>query len=272
DYFTFDVNEKIAVGQSGKESAVRFQPKFSAALSPFDKFPTSFYFNYGRGISSQDARGIVKNPDSQKVSTTDFYQTGTAYNSQRFSFASSLFLIERSNEQVFIADDNTTEFAGPSLTYGLELKTSARFTKWLSFNAGLTRVLQAFYKGTSPREFVSSAPHIVANASLIFTELRGFNSSINWRHINSYRLDGFDDTIRAAGHDVVDFSVAKRLKKWVDLNFSIDNLLNKRYFETQNYFESRLRPGDPVVARIHATPGYPFTISVGLTFRIGAKN
>jgi len=56
------------------------------------------------------------------------------------------------------------------------------------------------------------------------------------------------------------------------LNFSIDNLFNKRYYETQNYFESRVSPAAPVVSRIHATPGYPFTFNVGLTFRFGAKN
>ncbi|MCC6327679.1 MAG: TonB-dependent receptor [Acidobacteria bacterium] len=272
DYFTFDVNERVDPTLSGKESAVRLQPKFSAAWSPFEKLPTTFYFNYGRGIASQDARGVVKNPDAPKVSTTDFYQAGTSYNSKRFSVASSLFLIDRSNEQVFIADDNTIEFAGPSRSYGFEVKTSARFTRWLSFNSGVTRVLEAFYIGTTPREFVDSAPHLVANASLVFTEVKGFNSSINWRHINSYRLDPLDDSIRAAGHDVVDLAISKRLKRWVDVNVSIDNLLNKRYFETQNYFESRLRPGGPAVSRIHATPGYPFTVSLGLTFRIGARN
>lgn len=272
DYFTFDVNERVDPTLSGKETAVRLQPKFSAAWSPFEKLPTTFYFNYGRGIASQDARGVVKNPDAPKVSTTDFYQAGTSYNSKRFSVASSLFLIDRSNEQVFIADDNTIEFAGPSRSYGFEVKTLARFTRWLSFNSGVTRVLEAFYIGTTPREFVDSAPHLVANASLVFTEVKGFNSSINWRHINSYRLDPLDDSIRAAGHDVVDLAVSKRLKRWVDVNVSIDNVLNKRYFETQNYFESRLRPGGPAVSRIHATPGYPFTVSLGLTFRIGAKN
>jgi hypothetical protein len=48
-------------------------------------------------------------------------------------------------------------------------------------------------------------------------------------------------------------------------------LTNKRYFETQNYFESRLRPGDPIFARIHGTPGYPFGITVGLTFHLLSK-
>ena len=52
----------------------------------------------------------------------------------------------------------------------------------------------------------------------------------------------------------------------------VDNATDKRYFETQNYFESRLRPGDPVSSRIHGKPGYPVTITAGLTFRLFANN
>ena len=51
----------------------------------------------------------------------------------------------------------------------------------------------------------------------------------------------------------------------------MDNLFNKRYFETQNYFESRVRPGGETAARVHATPGYPFGVTVGLTFRFLGK-
>jgi len=57
----------------------------------------------------------------------------------------------------------------------------------------------------------------------------------------------------------------------VDFNFVIDNLNNKRFWETQNYLESRVAPGDPVVARIHGTPGYPIGFTVGLTFRLFAR-
>jgi outer membrane receptor protein involved in Fe transport len=62
------------------------------------------------------------------------------------------------------------------------------------------------------------------------------------------------------------------VRRWLEFNFAIDNLTDKRYFETQNYFESRLRPGLAPEARIHATPGYPFGVSAGLTFRLGAKD
>ncbi|MDQ3132006.1 MAG: TonB-dependent receptor [Acidobacteriota bacterium] len=306
DYFTFDVDgfelggteetgnlcssnfanpvttqNPCALILNGKEAAGRFQPKAAIALSPFEKTPISFYANYGRGISSQDARGVVRSPNAPKISTTDFYQVGTSYNSRRISAVVSSFLIDRSNEQVYIPDDGSIEFAGRSRAYGIELRNSVRFTRHLSFNGGLTQVIKAFYPGefydnyannnSRERVVVDSAPKTVANGSLVLSDLRGFNSSLSWRHISSYRLDGEDDSIRAAGHDVVDFSLSKRLKKWIDLNFSIDNLLNKKYYETQNYFESRTSPTADVVSRIHATPAYPFTFNVGLTFRFGAK-
>jgi hypothetical protein len=49
----------------------------------------------------------------------------------------------------------------------------------------------------------------------------------------------------------------------------MDNLTNKTYYETQNYFESRVAPTLPAIARIHGTPGYPIGVTVGLTFQLG---
>ncbi|HEX8423201.1 MAG TPA: TonB-dependent receptor [Pyrinomonadaceae bacterium] len=271
DYFRFKVDDLVSPALSGTQHAARVQPKFSVAYSPADNFPATFYFNYGRGISSQDARGVVRNPTAPKVSTTDFYQLGTSHKFKRFSLITDLFLIDRSNEQIYIPDDGSFEFRGASRSYGYEFKASAQLTKHLAFNGGLTQVGNAFFRGTRPRVYVDSAPHTVANAALTFSGYRGFDAALNYRHTGNYRLDGEDARIRASGLDVLDFSLRKRIRRFVDFNFSIDNLTNKRYFETQNYFESRLRPGDAAVARIHGTPGYPFGVTAGLTFRFAGK-
>src|SRR2546421_5917597 len=60
DYFHFDVDDKVSSEFSGAQGASRFQPKASLAFRPLASFPTTLYFNYGRGISSQDARGVVQ--------------------------------------------------------------------------------------------------------------------------------------------------------------------------------------------------------------------
>ena len=64
---------------------------------------------------------------------------------------------------------------------------------------------------------------------------------------------------------------AESLRHWIDLNLDIDNVTNKVYYETQNYFESRVSPMAAPAERIHATPGYPFGLTVGLTFHLGGK-
>lgn len=272
DYFRYQVTDQVSPEVSGTEGSGRFQPKLNLAYTPTQRIPLTFSFNYGRGITSQDARGVVQQPEGPKISTTDFYQLGLAYNTRRLSVSSDLFLIDRSNEQVYIPDDGSIEFQGPSRAYGVEVKTSARLARYLNFNAGLTHVGNVFFRGTGPRVYVDSAPRNVANAGLTFSGWKGLTSSLRFRYIDSYRLDGEDPSLRASGLTVLDFSLVKQLTKWVDVNLSVDNLTDKRYFETQNFFESRVAPGAPVISRVHATPGYPITWSAGLTFHLFRKD
>jgi outer membrane receptor protein involved in Fe transport len=270
DVFRFDVDDHLNVSGSGVQAASLFQPKANLSYTPSARLPLTFYGSYGRGISSQDARGVVQHPDQPKVATTDFYQVGTSHVLRRLSVSTDMFLIDRSNEQVYIPDDGSFELRGPSRSYGWEAKTSMQITHHLVLNGGFTQVSNAFYRG-SPRIYVDSAPHTVANGGLTVTDWHGFNSSLRYRHISSYRLDGVDPSIRASGLDVLDLSVSKRIRHGVDFNFAVDNLNNKRYWETQNYFQSQL-PGEATpVWRIHGTPGFPVGFTVGITYRMGEK-
>lgn len=257
---------------AGREGSTRVQPKAAVAYTISERIPLTFSVNFGLGINSQDARGVVQQPDSPRIATTDFYQASVAYNRRRFSLGVDYFVIDHSNEQVYIPDDGSFEFKGPSRSTGYEIKASTQLNKYLVFSGGLTQVTNAFYRGTAPRIFIDSAPRTVADGRVTFSGFHGFLGTLAYRHTSNYRLDGEDPTIRAAGLDVIDLSLTQRIRRWIDLNVSIDNLTDKRYLETQNYFESRLRPGDPVIARIHGTPGFSRGVTVGLTFHLGAKD
>lgn len=91
------------------------------------------------------------------------------------------------------------------------------------------------------------------------------------RAINHYRLDGEDPSIVASGHTVVDAGISRPIRRGVELSLSLDNLTDRDYYETQNYFASRVAPLAPVVARIHGTPGYPLSVVAGVTFRLRGK-
>ena len=68
-----------------------------------------------------------------------------------------------------------------------------------------------------------------------------------------------------------DLGVALQIRHGVELNLSLDNLTNRDYYETQNFFDLRVSPMPPVIGRIHATPGYPLTVVAGITVRLRGK-
>jgi outer membrane receptor protein involved in Fe transport len=150
------------------------------------------------------------------------------------------------------------------------VKTSIALTRNLAFDAGMTKVLNAYYRGGESRIYLDSAPRFTANASLTMADWRGWSGSLRMRAINHYRLDGQDPSIVASGHTVFDLALARGIGHGVELNFGVDNLFGRDYWETQNYFESRLA-GQPSMERIHATPAYGPTVVVGMTFRFAEK-
>lgn len=272
DAFRYALTDKVDSAQSGVQTAGRWQGKGTLAYTPWRSIPfLTFHANYGRGINSADARAVVYRPDQPRIGATDFYQVGVASAIGRWSWSVDSFLIDRSNEQVYIPDDGTFEFQGPSRAYGFEAKTSRNINRYVSINGGMTKVGNAFFRGGEFREYVTNAPHFVANAAITVTQWRGWSGSLRFRTINHYRLDGADPSILASGLTVFDFSMAKQVHRGVEMNLSLDNLANRNYYETQNYGESAVSPGAPVLARIHGTPGYPITVVMGVTFHLGGK-
>jgi hypothetical protein len=270
DQFRFDVRDRFDPLASGIQAAGRWQPKASVAYTPSQRIPITLHANYGRGISTSDARVVVQRPESTRIATTDFFQLGTSHRIGRISATTDLFLIDRSAEQVYLADDGTFEFAGPSRAYGAEAKLGIDVNRFVSIYGGITKVANAFYRATAPREYVTNAPRFVANAGMTVSAWRGWSGSLRMRSINHYRLDAFDPTILAAGHTVWDLGIARRIRRGVELNLTIDNLTDRSYWETQNYYESRL-PDQGPMKRIHATPGYPLTVMAGITVRFFGK-
>ncbi len=270
DWFRFAVEDRVEPEAAGTAASGRVQPKLSLAFTPAHRWPLTLYVNYGRGISSLDARGVVRSPSGRHLATTDFYQLGLSQQWSRLSAVADLFWIDRSNELVYIPDDGSLEFYGPSRAYGAEAKLSVEIFRPLRLNAGVTKVFNAFYRGTDPRRYVDRAPHFVANAGLTLVGWRRWYASLRMRAINHYRLDPEDPGPRAEGHTVFDLSLTRTLRRGVEFNLVMDNLFDRAYYETQNYFESRL-PGQEPRFRIHGTPGYPRTFLAGLTFRLGGK-
>jgi outer membrane receptor protein involved in Fe transport len=280
DEFRFNLTDRLAIANSGLSYAGSAEPKVNIVYTPSDHLPMALHFNFGRAATSQDARGMALDHSAPKVAPTNFYMIGTSHQLKRFSASTDMFLIDRQHEDVYDPDNGTMQYQGPSRSYGWEVKSSVQLGEYVSWNAGLTQVSNAFFLGTLPRQYVDSAPHSVGNSSLTLKAWHGVDSSLRYRHISRYLVVNPDDTsvpaakpytnstqTHASGLDVVDFAVTKKLGRGLEWNLSVDNLNNKRYYETQNFFDSRVTPTAPVEARVHGTPGYPAGFTTGFTWR-----
>ena len=271
DEFRYDVRDRVDAAASGVQYAGRWQGKGGLAFTPLQSIPLTLHVNYGRGINSVDARGVVQHPEQTRLATTDFYQAGASFSHGPLALSADAFRIDHSNEQVYIPDDGSVQFRGASRSLGYEGKASVAVTRKVSLSGGVTKISNAWYRGGDHRVYVDSAPHFTANAGLTVAAWRGWSGSLRMRAINHYRLDGDDASIVAQGYTGFDFGVTRRLNHRTELNLTLDNLLNRSYYETQNYFESRVSPLAPAVSRIHGTPGYPLTAVLGITMHLGGK-
>jgi len=280
DEFRFDLTDRMVPANNGLNYAGSAEPKVNIVYTPSDRFPMAIHFNFGRGVTSQDARGMALATTAPRIAATNFYMIGMSHQLKRFSASTDMFLIDRQHEDVYDPDNGTMQYQRPSRSYGWEAKTSVQLKEHLSWNAGITQVSNAFFLGSSPRQYVDSAPHSVGNSSLTLNAWHGLFSSVRYRHISRYLVVNPDDTsvppappytdsaqTHASGLDVVDFAVTKKLGRGLEWNLSIDNMNNKHYYETQNFFDSRVAPMAPAEARVHGTPGYPVGFTTGLTWR-----
>ena len=150
-------------------------------------------------------------------------------------------------------DDGSLELTDPSRSSGFETRTSIQLTDHLSFDGGITKVFSAFFRDSGPRVYLDSAPSFTTNAALTLARWRGWTGSLRMRAVNHYRLDGVDPSIRAAGHTVFDMAWSRCISHKLDLNFAMDNLFDRDYWEVQNFFESRL-PGQSLCRGSTARP------------------
>ncbi len=272
DDYSFRATSRLDITDKVNSRGGLWQPKASFAYTPWLNKPLTFHANYGRAVTSTGARAFLVDRNSPIVASTDFYSVGTSHNKGRFSVATNLFLIKRSNEMVYVADDGSNELVGPSRGYGFEVKTSTQLTRFLSINASITKVGNSYYVGTQPRVYVDRAPRFVGYTGITLSEWHGWSGSIRFRAINRFYVNGEGEfPRRAPGHSVTDFSMSRRLTRDIDFNLSIDNVFDRTYFETVDSYTSALKGQDPM-ERFHVTPGYPITFVGGISIRLFNKD
>ena len=274
DEARFDVDSLSNPANSGRARAHLLSPKFSLIAGPWAR--TEFFFNAGRGLHSNDARGTTARVDPKTGDAVDPVPALVAARGLELGartewlpgLQSSLAVwkLDFDSELVYVGDAGATEANRPSRRRGLEWNNRFVPVPWLLVDADFAWTHARFADADPAGNRIPNAVDKVASLAVTVRELGPWSASLQWRYLGSGALIE-DNSVRSRSSLTANLRVSRRLWQRAELVLDVFNVADRKVNDIEYYYESRL-PGEAApVADRHVHPAEPRTVRVTLTQR-----
>jgi hypothetical protein len=253
------------VDHLGNASAVagkaQLSPKWTAIVTPTPAI--DIYADWGRAYHTNDARGAARpaNAATLIVPATGYEVGARVRPAPGMDLAAAGFLLDLDSELVWDGDTGTTQPAGRTRRYGLELTGRWRLGGWLFADAAATFTHAEYRENAGNGNAVALAPTRTFAAGVGVTRRLGVLSPYGAVRVKSMadRPATQDGSLVAQGYTLVNAQAGVR---WRDLEVGADvlNLLNTTWREAQFATTSRLAWEPAAVTGIDYTPGWSLTV------------
>ncbi|MBN2701896.1 MAG: TonB-dependent receptor, partial [Methylothermaceae bacterium] len=263
DIYWFDVEDRFISANSGENSDFLVSPKFGVVLGPW--YETEFYFNYGFGFHSNDARGVTTRIDpvnGEALDTVDplvrarGFEAGLrTYWLPGLTSTLALWQLKLDSELVFVGDAGTTEPSGKSKRYGIEWTNYYQPWPWLTLDFDLA-LTQAYFEDTDDDNIPNSVGRVVTGGATVDLP-NGVFGSMRVRHFGAVPLNE-QGTVDADSTTVVNLGLGWRWRDRLRVELNVLNLFDSPDSDISYFYASRL-PGEPAegVEDIHLHPVLP---------------
>ena len=274
DHYTFDV-EANNVLNSGSGSDTQLSPKLTLAYRFTQR--VEGYANFGRGMHSNDVRGVSITVDPVSGDAADRvpllvptegaelgmrFEAGTSFNA-----SAAVFTLDVDSELVFVGDGGATEPNDGSRRRGLELDAFYEPLNWLSLNASYTYT-RASFEGVGDQ--VDHIPGAIEQTFSAGTNLKlpsGFGASIRLRYLGEAPLTE-DNSVRTERSVLVNAALQYE-RGPLGVRLEVFNLTDSGDSDISYFYESRLAGEPPEgVEDIHYHPLEPRTVRLSMNWRI----
>jgi hypothetical protein len=261
DYFNNRYNDKLANTDFSSNSTI-FCPKLNFNYRLNDK--VQLYLYNGKGFHSNDTRVAVQEKGKKVLPPAYGSDLGGIFKlGNKFFLQTALWYLWLDQEFVYVGDEGVVEAGGQTQRFGLDISTRYEIAKnWyadLDFSLANPRAI-----GVAKEEsYLPLAPRFTSVGGLTYRKQTGWNGSLRYRYMAD-RPANETNSVVAKGYFVVDVAFNYSTKKW-EAGFSIQNLLNTKWKETQFDTESQLKNENTPVSEIHFTPGTPFFARLNFT-------
>ena len=265
------VDALTLAANGGSASATLVSPKLSLIAGPFDGAleKTEFFFNAGRGLHSNDARGTTATVDPRSgdrkekvpalVASRGFEIGARTETLAGLQSSIALWKLDFGSELVYVGDAGVTEASGASTRRGVEWNNRYIPAPWLLFDADLAWTHARFKNG----DHIPNAIDRVASIAATLRELGPWSASLQWRYLGPGALIE-DNSVRSLSSTTTNLRLGYKFTSGFEATLDVFNLLDKKINDIQYFYESQL-PGEvaPVADR-HVHAAEPRTLRLAL--------
>ena len=270
DHLSNQVDALTLAANGGRSSATQVSPKLSLIAGPFSK--TELFFNAGRGLHSNDARGTTAKVDPKTGDPVDKVPPLVASRGLEFGartevipgLQSSLALwrLDFDSELLYVGDAGATEASGSSKRRGIEWNNRWIPVPWLLFDADLAWTHARFKNG----DRIPNALDRVASVAVTLRDFGPWSASLQLRHLGPGPLIE-DNSVRSFPSTLTNLRMAYRFSPRAEATLDIFNLTNKKANDIQYFYESQLLGEAAAVADRHVHAAEPRSARVTLQVR-----
>ena len=271
DYYDWEVDAGRSVnGGSGDDYLL--SPKFRLAYRFTDR--AEAYFNYGRGMHSNDVRGTTIRIDPSTGDSVDPVEALVASegaevgvrfeNARKFNATLVVFWLTLDSELVFLGDAGGTEANDGSQRLGIEATAFWQANDWLAINAAYTRTDAEFRNVPGSANYIPGAIESNFALGLNAAWSNGLSASLRLRHLGEAPLTE-NNSVRADTSTLLNVGAAYRRDR-VEWRLDVFNALDSDDYDISYYYASRL-PGEAVEGTedIHFHPLEPRSVRASVT-------
>jgi outer membrane receptor protein involved in Fe transport len=270
DHVRNTVDALTLLANGGKSNDTQLSPKLSLIAGPFAR--TEFFFNAGRGLHSNDARGTTASIDPKTGDPVDkvpplVASRGWELGARTEAVAGlqssiALWKLDFDSELVYVGDAGATEASGASTRKGIEWNNRWIPLPWLLFDADLAWTRARLRNG----DRIPNSIDRVASIAATLRELGPWSASLQLRHLGPGPLIE-DNSVRSFASTLTNLRVGYKFSPQVDVTLDIFNLLDRKANDIQYFYESQL-PGEAApVADRHVHPAEPRSARLTLQMR-----
>ncbi len=223
------------------------------------------YWYNGRGFHSNDTRVAVEQGGRKVLPPAWGTDIGGIFKLGRNVVVhGALWYLFLEQEFVYVGDEGIIEASGRSARKGLDLSLRYEPVKHLFIDGDLSLAKPRALDEPKGESYLPLAPILTSAGGITYRKEQGLNGSLRYRFMGD-RPANEDYSVKARGYFIADAAINYTRPKW-EGSFSIQNLFNSRWKETQFNTESRLSDEPAPISEIHFTPGTPIALRLGFSY------